>query len=601
MNNTLEDPINEIRARANIVDVIAESVVLKRSGRNFLGRCPFHQERTPSFNVNPERQIFRCFGCGEGGDIFTFVMKSRSLTFPDALRWLGERYGVNIPERTPEGDERGRLKAANEAATVFFEACLRGPEGANARSYLAMRGVTPEWVERFHLGYAPAEWEKLHRHLLEQGIDTATQLAGGLIRQRQNVPGHYDYFRNRLIFPIHNEAAQVVGFGARALVSQDEPKYLNSPETALYRKGQLLYGLNQARDRIRVKDRVILMEGYMDILTAHAYGFDEAVGVLGTALTPAQARILLRYTPSKRVVIAFDADRAGQQAAERGLTTLAEVTAGMDLRATVLAVPDGKDPDAFLRSAGAKVFGDLLQDAPALDRFMLERALAGIETNSTEGRARAVAATVPILRGLGNYVTQDHYITWLSERLGVRQESIRLEIKKGLRPQETPLRSAPLTVRRLSSKEAEHLLLYLMVERPDVSDLVREHLCDIRFESLNQDLREHLMRQRDAAGAVTWDGLLTHFSARPEVIQLLSSLNFSDYERWASEYGVVAMDCVNHILYEHWQGELTRLKEHLKASAASLTQDEHVSLVERLRTISEFCGQLKHRRGNIGH
>jgi DNA primase len=325
-----DDAVAEVRARADIVEVIGEAVVLKRSGRNFTGLCPFHQERTPSFNVNPEKQIFRCFGCGEGGDVFSFVMKSQHQTFPEALKGLADRYGIQLPDRRPDDDERTHMREVNDQAASFYQQMLANEEfGAKARAYLQDRGVGPDLQKKFGLGFAPGQWDSLHRYLLGQKVPTPLQESAALVRPRGSGSGHYDYFRNRIMFPIHNEASQVVGFGARAIDPGDEPKYLNSPETLLYRKGNLLYGLNQARDAIKARDSAVLMEGYMDVIMAHAYGFNHAVGVLGTALTPAQARILLRYTPGKRVVIAFDADRAGQVAAERGLATLTDVTQGV--------------------------------------------------------------------------------------------------------------------------------------------------------------------------------------------------------------------------------------------------------------------------------
>ena len=595
----MDDPVAEVRQRADIVEVISESVVLKRSGRNYLGLCPFHGERTPSFNVNPERQIFRCFGCGEGGDVFTFVMKSGHLTFPEALKQLADRYGVALPDRRPDDDERTRLREANDLAAGFFRRMLQHEEiGAVARAYLESRGVGPELQERFKLGYAPPHWDSLNRYLLTEKIPVSLQVKAALVRERSSGSGHYDYFRNRVIFPIASEAGHIVGFGARAIEAGDEPKYLNSPETALYHKGNLLYGLNQARDAIKARDEAILMEGYMDVITAHAHGVTHAVGVLGTALTASQARMLLRYTPSKRVVLAFDADRAGVAAAERGLSTLADVTSGVGLEVRVLSVPEGKDPDAFLRKEGPEAFLGLLADAPNLIQFQLMRAMEPHDTASAEGRLKAVTACVPVLRQIENHVTQSYYVTWLSQLLGLREESIRLEIKRGMRHNVTPSRGGQLMVKKLSAREAEQILLYLMVEHPQVRQTVREGLGEMTFEAIHQDIRERIDELAATRGVATWNDLLDQFAGQ-EVQKTVSAIMFADYGKWGTEIDVVVEDCINTLLYSFWESELAHVKERLKQEESTLSRDELVALTARYKELYEYCVQLKHKRSNL--
>jgi DNA primase len=599
LSTWVDDPVGEVRRRADIVEVISESVVLKRSGRNYLGLCPFHGERTPSFNVNPERQIFRCFGCGEGGDVFSFVMKSGHLTFPEALKQLADRYGVALPDRRPEDDDKAALKEANELATDFYVRMLQHEEiGAKARAYLEERGVDAALQARFKLGYAPPHWDALYRYLLEKKIPAAIQEKAALVRPRQSGSGHYDYFRNRVIFPITSEAGHVVGFGARAIEPGDEPKYLNSPETALYHKGNLLYGLNVARDAIKAKDEAILMEGYMDVITAHLFGFTNAVGVLGTALTPAQARALLRFTPGKRVVLAFDADRAGQAAAERGLSTLSDVTTGVGLEVRVLAVPEGKDPDAYLRQSGAEAFEQLLASAPNWTQFLLTRALAPFDLRSDEGRIKAVTACVPVLRQIENHVTQDYYVTWLSQLVGVREESIRLEIKRGMRHNVTPSRGAQLMVKKLSAREAEQILLYLMVEHPQVRQAIREQLGEMAFEPIHQDIRERIERLEASRGTATWHDLLDQLAGQ-EAQKTVSAIMFADYGKWSTEPAALLEDCINTLLFNFWEAELAHLKARLKQEEATLSRDELVALTSRYKELYEYCVQLKHKRSNL--
>lgn len=596
-----EDPIAEIRSRADIVEVVADVVVLKRSGRNYTGLCPFHQERSPSFNVNPERQIYRCFGCGEGGDVFSFVMKTQHQTFPEALKTLADRYGVQLPDRRPDSDERVRIREANELAAEYYTWLLEHPEhGAEGRAYLEGRGVGAAVRKRFRLGLAPNAWDGLHKHLTSNKVPFEIQAAGALARPRQSGNGYYDYFRHRVMFPIQNEAGHVVGFGARAIAPGDEPKYLNSPETALYRKGNLLYGLGAARDAIKARDRALLMEGYMDVITAHAHGFEEAVGVLGTALTPAQARTLLRYTPSRNVVIAFDADRAGQQAAERGLGTLTEVAQGVGLNATVLAVPAGKDPDAFLRAEGAEAFAQLLAKAPNLFEFLLDRAMGAQDLTTIEGRARAVTAAVPILRQIENYVTQEHYVTRVSEKLGVRHEDVRLEIGRGLRHNRAPAIQAVKTAKKLSAREAERILLYFMVERAAVREVVREKLASIQFEPIHQAIRERIEALAQAKAQLTWGDLVEDTGGQTEVQKLLSEISFAGYEAGDDEETELQVgDCLQTLEFEHWQHHLEALKRSIKAGEVPDVTEASRRLIEISQYLKQLGSRIDLRRKNL--
>lgn len=599
MSSLLDDPVAEVRRRADIVEVVSESVVLKRSGRNYLGLCPFHGERTPSFNVNPERQIFRCFGCGEGGDVFSFVMKSQNLAFPEALKQLADRYGVPLPERRGDDDERRALREANETAASFYRWMLEHEEwGAKARAYLEARGIGAELQKKFQLGYAPAHWDGLHRYLLQQKIPASVQEAVSLVRARSSGNGYYDYFRNRIIFPIHNEAAQVVGFGARAIDPGDEPKYLNSPETPLYHKGRHLYALHHAAQSIRERDEALLMEGYMDVISAHAHGFTQAVGVLGTALTQSQARILLRHTPSKRVVLAFDADKAGQNAAERGLTTLKEVTQGLGIEVRVLAIPDGKDPDEYLRRAGAPAFASALATAPDLVQFQLRRVLDAQDTASAEGRVRAVSACVPVLRQIDNHLVQDHYVRWLAEELGVREEAIRLEVKRGSRPASPAPRGAILRSPKLSNAEAEQLLLYLLVEHPEVRDGLREPLSAIAFEPVHQAIREQIDALALVKPRPRWEDLLDHFAGQ-EAQKVITQLMFAEYDKWGSEPARLAEDCLDTLRFAEAEQELSSLKDRLKREGPELDQVARDAIATRLRELNDLCVQLKHKRSNL--
>ncbi len=382
--------LDEIRSRVDIVEIVGQSVNLKRAGEHWKGLCPFHSEKTPSFTVNPKRGIFHCFGCGVGGDAFGFLMRQDRLGFPEAVRTLAQRSGVELPtQRTPEVE--GKLEGLRRVMTLaaqFYTDALWTKDGAKARVYVESRGVDLEVARRFGLGYAPEGWNALLTHMAKEGVTDGELVAAGLALPRQNAAGFYDRFRGRLLFPIRDLQGRVVAFGGRAM-GAEEPKYLNSPETALYVKGQMLYALELARESMRQKNRAVVVEGYLDCLMAHQHGFTETVAALGTAFTTAQLGLLRRY--ADEVVSVFDADAAGQKATSRLEEMLSDV---MDLRnlgwsvsrtgsfekadyfpIKVAVLPEGHDPDSLLRAEGAPALQARLDAARSILDFVLERAL----------------------------------------------------------------------------------------------------------------------------------------------------------------------------------------------------------------------------------
>lgn len=573
----LEDPVALVKSRADILEVIGAQVVLKKRGRNHIGLCPFHGEKTPSFNVNAEKQIFKCFGCGKGGDLFSFVMEADGVEFGEALSRLAERYGVVLPERAARdrqqgADERKAIKEANELALVFYREVLASEAGAEARKYLDGRGVPGEMAERFALGFAPARGDALHRHLSTRGVPVAAQLAAGLVRERPS-GGYYDYFRGRLLFPIQGELGQVLGFGGRSL-GNDEPKYLNTAETPLYHKGEILYGLHLAKEGIKAKDRTILMEGYMDVLTAHQHGFTEAVGVLGTALTPQQAKSLLRYTPSKRVIVSYDADRAGRTATARGVQVLEEVAGPLELAVSIIAVPSGKDPDAFLRAAGPGAFEYLIAGAQPLFEFQLEEAIraSGADLTRPEGKGRAIAACLPLLARLSSLVTRDAHIRQLARRLSVREESIRLELR---RSQKAGRSGGPTVIRpRMPgpaadpTREAELGLLYLLIEHPALREEALGRLMGIPFQHPTREEVRQRIAEWPAGERLTFDLLLASLAGTPAAAALSDLMFEAQPEKW-KDSARVADDFIRTLEKHDKQQELRelerlRLEGHLR-------------------------------------
>lgn len=603
------DPVELVRDRADILEIVGESVVLKRSGRNYLGLCPFHGERTPSFNVNVEKKIFRCFGCGEGGDVFAFVMKQHGLGFRDALKVLADRYGVPMAE--PDGqaaDERAVLRQAYELAAKFYQDMLAHPQiGHEARSYLEARGVTPELAARFGLGYAPREWDSLHRFLNTQRIPGQAQDDAGLVRPRRGGPepgshanGYYDYFRGRLIFPITADMGQVIAFGARAIHPGDEPKYLNSPDTPLYTKGRHLYALPLAKESIKRKDRVILMEGYMDVIASHHAGFSEAVGVLGTALTPHQAKSLLRY--SKRVVVSYDADRAGQAATDRGIATLEEVAGATALEVRVLRIPDGKDPDDFLRRHPPEAFETLVAEARSLIQYQLDRAIDGVGSalDTPEGKDEAVKACKQVLSRVSSKVLRDELVSALAKRLKVSRSALSLEIDREFRHNKAPRRTrSSQPAKRDGFRQAETDLLILMVEHNVVRERAADHLAGIPFADEDCQWLREAIEAWPGDKELTWEALLTEFTGEQER-RFISRLAFgSNPEKW-HDVAIAAASIIDTIAINFWNQEHETYKGLFEeAIQAGAPPDEIDELLRQYKHSLARKEELKSRSGSV--
>jgi DNA primase len=454
-----EDAIREIRERASLTEIVSDVVALKRRGRSAVGLCPFHSEKTPSFNVSEERGFYHCFGCGEHGDVFTFVMKTQALAFPDAVRAVAERFGLPVPTEAGTRQRGEPLHAVNQAATAFFRAQLRGAAGGRCRAYLAERGIVPEAIERFGLGFAPPGGEALVRQLRAEGCALEDAVTAGLLARRTD--GRlYDRFRERLMFPIHDLAGRVIAFGGRVLpgapASGDPPpKYVNSPESPLFKKGQTLYGLGLARDAIRAHDRVIVVEGYLDVIALAQAGIGEVVAPLGTALTVDQLRVLRRFTEG--VIACFDGDDAGRRAAARSFAIFVE--AGLWGRAVFL--PAGDDPDTFVRSHGREDFlREVERAVPLVDAYV--DALAGPRLDAVGRRADAAKEVARLLRSVENPFERDVLARLAADRLGVREEMLRSEGTPAPRP------AAPPPPTKMPSAE-EQLVELMALDREAVA------------------------------------------------------------------------------------------------------------------------------------
>lgn len=419
-----EETRERVRDATDIVQLIGERVALRRAGRSFKGLCPFHTEKTPSFTVTPDRQIWHCFGCSRGGDVFSFVMEAEKVAFPEALRILADRAGVELPgpERRAGDEVYDRLYQANALARDFFQTSLRGDAGAAARAYIRGRGFEEPWLTRFDVGWAPEGWDGL-KTALSQLLPISVMEEAGLVVRRGDGSGHYDRFRNRIIFPIATGAGKLAGFGARAIAETDSPKYLNSPETPVFRKGRLLYGLPLARPGIRERREAIVAEGYLDVIRLHAEGFTNAASTCGTALTLEQARLLARLQVD--VLLLYDGDDAGVRAADRALDPLLQAGVG----ARVLLLPKGDDPDSLLRREGAGALTERLQSALDVPAFLAESRLTG-DPGANPGVELRVRRLVALLGRVQDPIRRRLLVRRGAEVFGL-EEGVLLEALKG--------------------------------------------------------------------------------------------------------------------------------------------------------------------------
>ncbi|MCU0558087.1 MAG: DNA primase [Desulfobacterales bacterium] len=433
-----EEKISEIRSAADIVEIISEAVVLKKTGRNLVGLCPFHAEKTPSFSVNPEKQIFYCFGCATGGNVFSFLMKQQGMTFPEAVKAVAQRCGIELPTREMSPLERRRLSerevllGLNRKTMAYYSGVLKDPAaGRTARAYLEKRRFAPAVVDRFELGYAPSGWDALIRHFRADRERLQLMEKAGLVIPRKTGSGYYDRFRDRIIFPIRNAAHQVIAFGGRVL-DDGLPKYLNSPETPIYTKRRSLYGIDQAREHCRKNETVLVVEGYFDLLALHQHGIQNAVATLGTALTPEHVRSLRGCIGENgTVVLVYDSDAAGIQAAQRSIGVFDQGYA--DARICVL--PPGHDPDSFLFEFGAAAFEQAVAKAQGIIPFLMAAAVArhGL---SVDGKVQIVSELTDAIAALQDPMARSLYVKSLAERIQVDESAIleRVRSRVGAKP-----------------------------------------------------------------------------------------------------------------------------------------------------------------------
>jgi DNA primase len=492
-----------VKQQADIVKIIGEYVRLKKAGaQNYSGLCPFHAEKSPSFSVHAGRQFYHCFGCGQSGDVFSFIQKIENVSFPEAVKTVAGKCGIALPKRefsspeeAAESRQRGKLIELHEAATAWFEAQLKSPEGALAREYLSGRGLMDEGIAKFRIGYAPESFHAL-RDRLQSLADADTLRASGLFSfkpQEDGKPGPlYSRFRKRITFPIANESGRVIAFTARALESGDKagPKYMNSPETPLYTKGQVLFNLDKARSAIREADFALLVEGQMDCISAYLAGIANVIATSGTAFTEAQVRLLSRYTT--RVIVNFDPDTAGANAAEKSIALLTEE--GFEVK--VVTLEGGLDPDRYIRERGAKEYMAALRGARRHQDHLLERARQLFPPRTPEAKIKALNYLLPHIRRMPNRIARDEFAMDAAQKLGIDSALVREELKEAAAKRRDSLgaqKASPLS-------RAEQILLQAF-SSPQASELYQsaeaaylEHEAD--FARISEDVREMLSQLR---------------------------------------------------------------------------------------------------------
>ena len=582
--------VEEVRRTADVVRVISEQVALKKMGNSWKGLCPFHNEKTPSFNVRAEPPIFHCFGCGAGGDVFKFVMLHERVSFPEAVESLARRYGIAVPERGgeigPDRKEREEVLALMEAACQHFTRTLWTAPGTAAREYLLGRGFKKETLERIRAGAARDSWDDL-LNTFKNKFSPAVLLTGGLILERQDKSGHYDRFRGRAVFPIPNEGGKVVAFGARCL-DGSEPKYLNSPETPVYSKSRTLYGLSWAKDAIRKEGRIVLMEGYLDVARALEAGVETAVATCGTALTSFHARLLRRF--ADKIVVNFDQDDAGQKAARKSLDVLVEE----GLRVHVVELPAGHDPDSFVKEKGGSAYAQRLDSAPEAMEWMIRRAAALHETRTPSGKAAYLEALLPVLVKITSAVERAAWLPRIAERGGLDEGAAREELRRALRGGRGP--SGPLALRaeeaapmpgpvRVASLiPAERLLLGLLLRSAEGVDEALGELADAEIDGLHSAPVLRAARSLYLKNVAITSAALTE-AVEEEARSLLTALAMVD----GPSEGVSPLDCVKELKRILIRARMATVQRALKDAPA----DEHEALLTEK-------GELARRLAAVG-
>ncbi len=608
-----DSTIDDVRLASDIVDVISTSVRLKKRGKNYLGLCPFHTEKTPSFNVSPEKQMFHCFGCGIGGNVFTFIMQLEKVPFPEAVRTLAARAGITLPEEKANAApsvHEPLYNACRRAGMHFAENLYRSPEGKLALDYFHKRGFNDETIKKFGLGCSLNSWDDLIRHAKQEGTDPPTLDKAGLVVRRDDESGFYDRFRGRAMFPILSTSGRTIGFGARKLREDDTlGKYINSPETPIYEKSRVLYGLYYAKEAIRAAESVVIVEGYADLISLFQSGIENVVASSGTALTDDQIRLISRY--SQNVFLVYDADSAGSKAMMRGVDLI--IGQGLDVR--VVKLPQGEDPDSFVRKEGPQAFRALLESAMSFLDFKVEQFQAAGLLKTPEGQTRTIRSIVQTIATMQDELKRNLYIKHLSDRYGIYESVLfrELEHQLGTTRRTSPEKKGeegktgamePETrAESTSLPPAERDLLKVMVEHgPDLINHVLAGLSLTEFDGeTSQRVLQFLMNQADEKAV--WDpaGLLDTTSDE-DLKRVITDLLFNKYEiskGWGERDAApeevdprqIADQCIRLKKQQAIEGLIRANQEMLQGATAR--GEDRGPFVEKLRDLTKEKHLLK--------
>ncbi|MFH0985783.1 MAG: DNA primase [Candidatus Omnitrophota bacterium] len=584
--------VEQVSAANDIVEIISQYVPLKRAGRHLKACCPFHQEKSPSFMVQPEKQMFHCFGCGAGGDVFSFLMRHENMTFPEALKSLAERAHITLPERRSHRDDGGqkeKLYDACQVAAEIYHELLFMEVGAPARAYLAQRKISEEMIREFKLGWAPMEWRTLFDRMMLKKYPEALLKQAALIQQSPK-GNYYDTFRGRLLFPILNLQNKVIAFGGRLIADQEGPKYLNSPETPIFSKRRELFGLNLAKKHIdREWPNLILVEGYMDFLALYQHGFKNAVATLGTALGEDHVRLMRRFV--EEVIVVYDGDKAGEAAALRGLEVLLE--GGMQVK--LVSLPKGEDPDDFLNKRGDDAFAALLKNAKDFFDYKLQALLSRYPRQDALGLSKISREMFETFLKVKNTVMLSEYFKRLARELQVDENALRTEFSR-LGKKEVPSkeRSQEAAVRAETVKPApeELLLLVLMAEVPPFCDRACREIKETDLKTpASRQLFEYLRQVSEQGKKCTLSGLLVRIQDsqyREQLVAAMVSLDeTADRER-------ILEDCIGKIKRGQTSGRLEELRRLILAAESGgddvqvrAATQEYQELLRRSREIQK--------------
>jgi DNA primase len=573
------DFADQVKGAVDIFSVVGEHVRLRKAGPNsYKGLCPFHNEKTPSFNVNQAHQRYKCFGCGAGGDVFNFVMQIEGLSFYEALKALAERNGIPMPKRSQYADEDSKLRGAiyqiHEIAQEHFRANLQSPAGEAARAYLAKRGLAPQTIEQFGLGYSAASGRALLRLLEQRNFPAALLEQSGLVGKRDD-GSMYDRFRNRLMFPIHDRNGKIIAYGGRALSAEDNPKYLNSPETPIYKKSTVLYNLHRAKEAMRKQDRVILVEGYMDAIGVSAAGFAPIVASCGTALTTQQVQLIKQHTP--RIVVNFDPDAAGANAAEKSINILLE--SGMEVR--ILELDGDLDPDEYCRDRGAAAYGERLERAQGYFHWLADRARTKYDIRTTEGQVSVLKFLMPAVQRISDRMERMVVAGELAGYIGVDRGIVFESFKKAVAERQENKFQRPRVVLR----HDERMLLNGLLRPPEDPEAADALVAELKgMETIAALPTRHIFQAifalYESSGKIAFDSV--HGRLEEPDQELLAQAVLAEDSEFSREEVAAALVSMRRSESERKRGDMKRrIKEFERAG----NWQEAIQLAEELHRL----------------